>query len=120
MELDAQGLKRTFPSAEPTRFLRPFFGGEFGLLTEHDDRTTVLTLPVYEVTPIGRQVIALGVAQTNLSYLRSVGQAICKQGYRVQLVRYVRDSATSYRYFDPEPLCPQPAPEAERAKPEPI
>jgi hypothetical protein len=117
--VDAFGLERTIPSAEPTRYWRPLLGGDFTLLVEHDDPKKILKLPIYKVTPIGNQVLALGTSQTNLSYLRSVGQALCKQGYRVQLARYVLVSDLQIRYFNPEKVCPESAPGAEMAKPAP-
>lgn len=86
--------------------------GEFVLIVDHDDPKKLLKLPIYKVTPIGSQVLALGVPQPNLNYMRSVGRELCKQGFRVQFARYRRLTDTEINYFDPELLCPEPVVEA--------
>jgi len=106
--VDALGLERIFPSAEEASYARPLLGGVYALLVEHDDPAKVLKLPIYKVTPIGIQILALGTPQMSLKYLRSVGQAICKQGYRVQLARYEPVNELQIRYFDSERICPKP------------
>lgn len=110
--VDAIGLESTLQSIDQKRYSQALLAGEFVLVVEHDDPKKVLKLPIYKVTPIGSQVLALGVPQPNLAYLRSVGKELCKQGFRVQFARYKRVSDTEISYFDTERLCPEPAPEA--------
>ncbi|MEJ7811530.1 MAG: hypothetical protein WKG32_14050 [Gemmatimonadaceae bacterium] len=67
-------------------------------------------LPLYKVTPIGVQVLALGTAQPHTEYLRVVGESICTLGFNVHLGRYLRLNANQIRYFADTPLCPAAAP----------
>jgi hypothetical protein len=56
------------------------------------------------LTSLGRQILKLGTFESDEAYLRSVGQAIRGQGFKVQIARFQPTTETEGRYFDPTEL----------------
>lgn len=73
-----------------------------GLIVTHDDPAKEFRLHVYQLTSIGRQIMRLGAFEPHQGYLRSVGQAIRDQGFKVQIARHQQVTEAESRYFDPE------------------
>lgn len=103
------GLEFTLPSSEDKRFIRLLIAGPRVLIIKHADPSKHLKLPVYKVTPIGREVLSLGVAQPDAAYLKHVGESICKLGFEVSIGRYFRITKDHVNFFEDTPLCPRAA-----------
>jgi hypothetical protein len=104
------GLEITLPSSEDKRFIRLLVSGQLALIIKDADPTKQLKLPVYKITPIGREVLSLGVVQPDSAYLRYVGESICKLGFEVSIGRYFNITKDQIRFFEDTPLCPKGTP----------
>lgn len=63
-----------------------------------------LTMQVYRLTPVGRQVLRLGTFPAHEGYLRRVGEGIKEAGFKVELARVRSTEPGRVRYFDVEEL----------------
>ena len=102
--VEAIGLNRTLTSTQSDKFIRAVCSNGMVLVASGTDATAKLTLPVYQVTEIGNQVMSLGTFQVNIPYLRKVGEHIKRQGFEVDLAKYVDVGENQIRYFDAERL----------------
>jgi hypothetical protein len=82
--VEALGLSIEFKTDVPDKYLKPLISNNKALIIEHDDPTKILKLGIYQLTHIGKQILALASFTSNEEYLNSVGQDIAKQGYTVQ------------------------------------
>ncbi len=56
------------------------------------------------MTSLGQQILKLGSFEPHEAYLRSVGQAIRQQGFKVLFARYQQVTATEGHYFEAQEL----------------
>lgn len=102
--VEAVGLTVTMKSAESGRFTRGLVSHGRIIVATSDDAAKELKLPVYHLTSVGRQIVRLGTFDPHEGYLQTVGQAIQRQGFKVQIARYQRLTETEGRYFDAQDL----------------
>ena len=102
--VEAIGLSVTWKSLEVERFIRPLISNSMVLVITADDPSVAVTMPVYQLTAIGRQILALGKFEPNIEYLKRVGQHIKSQGVNVELAHYVNISSGAISYFSGQQL----------------
>ncbi len=98
------GLTMNTGSALPERFVRVLRSNGKCLVVEHDDQNKQLSLPVYKLTAVCRQLLSLGSFEPNLDYLRLAGKEIVKQGFTVRLATWVQLTEDKGRYDNPEAI----------------
>jgi hypothetical protein len=103
--VEALGLSLTLKSNEPGRFSQALVSHNQVIVVSHEDASKQLKIsPVCQVTGIGRQILRLGTFESHDGYLRSLGQSIKNQGFRVQLARYQQVTETEGSYSDAQDL----------------
>lgn len=98
--VDAIGLTVTWGSVDTSTFVRPLLSNSMVLVATHEDASKKVTLPVYQVTFIGEEVLRLGTFEPHVSYLEKVGQHLKTQGMKVHLARYRDIGPDQIQYFD--------------------
>lgn len=99
--VEALGLSNQFKSVATDKYLKPLIYNNKALIIEHTDPSKVLKLKIYQLTHVGKQVLALASFTSNEDYLYSIGQDIAKQGYTVQLGDWVQLSKDQGRLLNP-------------------
>lgn len=74
------------------------------LVCTADDPALKITLPVYQITSIGKQVLRLGSFEPHEEYLKQVGCHLKEQGIDVVLARYVPCGSDRIRYYNGQKL----------------
>ena len=103
--VDAGALSRTTSSNKPNKFSELLISHDRVLVVTREDSSKNMTLPIYGLTSLGQQVFKLGSFKSHEIYLRSVGQAICRQGFNVSLARWVPVTEIAGRYYEPQEIC---------------
>ena len=103
--VDAGALSRTTSSNKPNKFNELLISHDRVLVVTREDSSKNMTLPIYGLTSLGQQVFKLGSFKSHEIYLRSVGQAICRQGFNVSLARWVPVTEIAGRYYEPQEIC---------------
>ena len=102
--VEALGLSIQLKSVIPEKYLKPLISNNKALIIEHDDPSKILKLGIYQLTHIGKQVLALASFTSNEDYLCSVGQDIAKQGYTVQFGDWEQLSKDQGRLNNPRAI----------------
>ena len=103
--VDTAGLSRTTIGNNPNGFNELIISHDRVLVVTNEDASKQLKLAIYGLTSLGQQIFKLGSFKSHEIYLRSVGQAICKQGFNVSLARWEQVTETAGRYFEPQEIC---------------
>ena len=102
--VDSDGIQGTWGSVATEKFERGLVSYNRVLVVTHEDASKKFRLEVYKLTLMGLQILKLGSFKSHEVYLRSVGQAICRQGFKVHIARYEQVTETTGRYFEPQEL----------------
>lgn len=102
--VEAVGLELSQGSVQSDKFIRPIQSNGMVLVAKGLDPAAKLKLPVFQVTALGEQVMSLGKFKANVAYLRKVGEHIKRQGFDVELAKYVDAGPDQIRYFGAERL----------------
>ena len=103
--VDALGIEQTISSRNTEKFEQSIVSHNRVLMVTHEDAGKKINLKIYALTSLGRQVLELGSFEAHDVYLRSVGQTICDQGFKVQIARYKQVTETTAHYFEAEEIC---------------
>ena len=102
--VEAIGIEQTLPSVATEKFIRGLVSYKRVLVVTHEDASKEIKLKIYKLTLLGQEILKLGSFKSHEVYLRSVGQAICRQGFKVHIARYEQVAETTGRYFEPQEL----------------
>ena len=102
--VEAVGLKQTVRSSATEKFHQTLVSYNRVLIVTHEDASKEISLEVYTLTLLGQQILKLGSFKPHEVYLRSVGQAICRQGFKVHIARWEKVTEITGRYFEPQEL----------------
>ena len=102
--VEAVGVEITWKSLNTSRYERAVTSNSMVLVMTADDPNHTISLPIYQVSAIGRQVIGLGKFEPNIKYLRKVGEHLKSQGVKVELAQYVEVSPNKGRCFNSQQL----------------
>lgn len=102
--VEAKGLEMTYGSAAPSAFSLPIKSNGMALIVSGSDANAQFSIPAYQVTSIGSQVMSLGKFNANVPYLRSLGEHIRRQGLDVKLAKFIDIGPNEIRCFDWVPL----------------
>jgi hypothetical protein len=102
--VEAIGLSITWKSVDASRFVRALRSNTMVLVATADDPNHTLSLPSYQLTAIGKQVLRLGKFEPNVDYLKKVAEHLKGQGVQVELAQYVDVSPSQIRYFNSQTL----------------
>lgn len=98
------GLEVKMKSDVDARFEKAFACSNRLLLARHDEPTKTLTVPVYKITQLGRQLLSLGEVEANEVYLRALAAAIRSQGFETTIASIVSRDGNAVRFRDSEKL----------------
>jgi hypothetical protein len=98
--VEAVGLTAQHPTVVPGRFLKALISHDRVLVVEDSDASKVLSIEIYRLTDVGRQVLSLGSFEPDLPYLQAIGKAIAAQGFQVQIAEWRQETETQGRYFN--------------------
>ena len=102
--VEAIGLSITWKSLAEDRFTRALISNSMVLVVTADDPGITITLPAYQLTGIGQQVLRLGKFGSNIEHLKKVGEHLKSQGTRVDLAQYVNISPGKIQYYNGQTL----------------
>jgi hypothetical protein len=105
--VEALGLINNWISDDPTKFVKAFTSNGKALVITHDDPKKTLTLPVYLLTGVGKQLLRLGKFSPHVDYLERAGRAIQQKGFNVVLADFLQVSESKIRYFNERPIAAQ-------------
>ena len=98
--VEAVGLTARHPTIMPGRFVKALISHNRVLVVEDPDASKILSLEVYRLTDVGRQVLSLGSFEPDLVYLQAIGKAIAAQGFEVQFADWKQETESQGRYFN--------------------
>ena len=98
------GLKQKFHSLATEKFEQALVSYNRVLIVTHEDASKKISLEIYTLTLLGEQILELGSFKPHEVYLRSVGQTICRQGFKVHIARWEQVTEKMGDYFEPEEL----------------
>ena len=75
------------------------------LLVTASDPAKKLAVPIYQVTPIGKELLRLGTLAPNERHVRALAEAICKQGFTVRLADWTWLGEGKGRYSNAQVVC---------------
>ena len=102
--VETLGIEKTMGSEATEKFERVIVSYNHVLVVTHEDASKEIKLRVYKLTLLGREILKLGSFESHEVYLRSVGQAICSQGFKVHIARREQVTEKTERYFEPQEL----------------
>ena len=102
--VEALGIEKIMGSEATEKFERVIVSYNHVLVVTHEDASKEIKLRVYKLTLLGREILKLGSFESHEVYLRSVGQAICSQGFKVHIARREQVTEKTERYFEPQEL----------------
>ena len=103
--VESVGLENKLPSSTTEKFKQVLFSYNRVLIVTHENASKKISLEIYTLTLLGQQILKLGSFEAHEIYLRSVGQAICRQGFKVHIARWEQVTEETGRYFEPEEIC---------------
>ena len=103
--VESVGLASKLPSSTTEKFKHVLVSYNRVLIVTHENASKEISLKVYTLTLLGQQILKLGSFEAHEIYLRSVGQAICRQGFKVHIARWEQVTEKAGRYFEPEEIC---------------
>jgi hypothetical protein len=99
--VEALGLSIELTSNSNEKYIKYLISNNKVVLLEHKDPTKIPKLGIFQVTQIGRQVLALASFQSNEEYVVSIAKDMAKQGYSVKIADWKQETAESGRFFNP-------------------
>ena len=102
--IEGVGWYREIGSSESEQFTRGLVAYDRVLLVRHEDSTKKLKLNGCFVTSLGQQVLKLGSFKPHEGYLRGVGKAIARKGFKVYLARFQRLDSSTLQAIEPEEI----------------
>jgi len=98
--VEAVGLTARHPTVLQGRFIKALISHNRVLVVEDPDESKILSLEIYRLTDVGRQVLSLGSFEPDVAYLQAIGKAIAAQGFQVHLGHWKQETETQGRYFN--------------------
>lgn len=86
--VEALGFEVTWRSVDQSRFVRVLKSNGMALVATSEDPTKKISLPIYQVTTLGRQVLSLGSFEPNIPYLEEIGKLLKAQGVEVSIGKH--------------------------------
>jgi hypothetical protein len=99
--VESLGLSIELTSNSNEKYIKYLISNNKVVLLEHKDPTKIPKLGIFQVTQIGRQVLALASFQSNEEYVVSIAKDMAKQGYSVKIADWKQETAESGRFFNP-------------------
>lgn len=102
--VEALGMSITWSSLDKSKFALALTSNSMVLVISADDPKLTISLPVYQLTTIGKQVLRLGKFEPSVDYLKKVGEHLKGQGMSVEIAQYVDVAPGQIRYFNGQKL----------------
>lgn len=100
--VEAVGLTVTWSSLVPNKYMKPLISNNKVIILEHDDINRKAEAGIYQLTSVGKQVLALASFGSKDDYLLSIAQDYSKKGYKVKLGDWKPITATQGQIFNPQ------------------
>ncbi|HRB96948.1 MAG TPA: hypothetical protein PKY67_04450, partial [Nitrosomonas sp.] len=98
------GLSITWKSLEGSRYVRALTSNSMVLIATADDPNLLISLPSYQLTAVGKQVLRLGKFEPHAAYLKKVAEHLKGQGVQVELAQYIHISPDQIQCFNAQKL----------------
>jgi hypothetical protein len=105
--VESLGLQTTWKTTSSEKFVKALTSNGKVLIAKHNDATKQLSLNIYILTAIGRQIVGLGKFEPHIDYLTKIGEAIHAQGFDVTLGDFIKLSETMIKPFNGVPIVTQ-------------
>ena len=102
--VEAMGMSSTWSSLDKSRFAQALTSNSMVLVISGEDPAKTISLPIYQLTAIGKQVLRLGKFEPRADYLKKVGEHFKAQNVDVELANYIDIAPGQIRYFNGEKL----------------
>lgn len=101
---ESTGLSITWRTSREDGFSLPLISHSKVLIATHLDPTKQVTLPVCQLSRVGRELLALGTFEPHVPYLKRLGRAIAAQGFDVVLADCIRIEGQRIRISNRQPV----------------
>jgi hypothetical protein len=98
--VEAIGMAMNWKSLDGTSFKQVLTSNSMALILSGVDPAMTVSLPIYKLTSIGKQVLRLGKFGPNIHYLKQVGEKLKSQGVNVVLAKYYDVAPGEIHWFD--------------------
>jgi hypothetical protein len=98
--VEAIGMAMNWKSLDDTSFKQVLTSNSMALILSGVDPAMTVSLPIYKLTSIGKQVLRLGKFGPNIHYLKQVGEKLKSQGVNVVLAKYYDVAPGEIHWFD--------------------
>jgi Protein of unknown function (DUF2806) len=98
--VEAIGMTMKWKSLDDTSFRQVLTSNSVALIISGQDPGATMSLPIYKLTSIGKQVLRLGRFGPNIDYLRKLGDHLKSQGFNVVLAKYYDVAPGEIHWFD--------------------
>jgi hypothetical protein len=102
--VEAVGLSVTWNSTSPTNYIKALISNNKVILLEHDDIDKKADAGIYQLTSVGRQILALASFGSQDDYLLSIAQDYVKKGFKVKLGDWKPLTATQGHILNPQAI----------------
>lgn len=100
--VEGVGLSLTWGSVDPNKYVKALISNKKVILLEHDDINKKAKASVYQITSVGREVLALASFGSNEDYLLSIAKDYAQQGYKVKIADWKPLTAEEGQFFNPQ------------------
>ncbi|QBJ63723.1 DUF2806 domain-containing protein [Pseudoalteromonas sp. DL-6] len=102
--VESVGLSVTWNSTSPTNYIKALISNNKVILLEHDDIDKKADAAIYQLTSVGRQILALASFGSQDDYLLSIAQDYVKKGFKVKLGDWKPLTATQGHILNPQAI----------------
>jgi Protein of unknown function (DUF2806) len=102
--VDAVGLSATLGSNSSVEFVNVITSNSIALMLTADDPKQEFTIPIYQLTIIGQQILQLGKFEPHIEYLKKVGEHFKAQGAKVLLGSYLGTAPGRIKFVEQQIL----------------
>ena len=81
--VEAVGMHRAWTTTKPEEFRLALRSNNKALMIKHDNPEKKVSIPVYHLTAVGREIYRLVQPQPHLGYLKKLGMMLQGQGFSV-------------------------------------
>jgi len=96
--VEAHRMETQYKSMSDKKYIQCLVAGNKAILLEGDNPDYIVTLPVYVVTLIGKQILKLASFSVDPDYLESVGKDLASDQIQVQIADWIQVTENSGRY----------------------
>jgi hypothetical protein len=102
--VDSTGIITKITPPTPGDPFPPLISHDKAIILKHNDPSIIYNLEVYALTNIGNQIIQLGKFESDINYLKLIGQEFLRAGFEVELADWVSTENGKFQAVNPKKL----------------